>query len=70
MSNKKIILEVDINGGVFDANGLLIGSMIGVVGFEPEAAQVEVATSCKLVDLKRAGFSASEIVEMSKQGLV
>lgn len=62
---KKVILEYqEQTGNINDAAGNLVGTWVGLIGFDP-AISVD-----KLVELKKAGFTVDDIVELKKKGLL
>lgn len=68
MSFEKIVLEYDEETGeVRDANGVHVGFNMVIKGFEPEKPKTDVSA---LVSMKDAGFTAEEIMQMKREGLV
>ena len=65
MSFKKVVLNYDdANGQVTDRNGTVICTWLGL---ESEESVTSVET---LVKLKNAGFSADEIISLSRKELI
>ncbi len=68
MRKEQILLELDTtDGSVVDANGALLTYWAGspLVSFDADTKDVET-----LVKLKNAGFTADEIVELSRKELI
>lgn len=68
MSFEKIVLEYDSESGeLMDVNDIHLGYMTGLTGFKPEKQKTDVGA---LVSMKDAGFTAEEIMQMKREGLI
>ena len=65
----KVLLEYDEKTGNMSQNGIYIGAWVGLVEQkEPEDSKSSNIDS--MVKLKNSGFTAKEVIEISKAGLL
>lgn len=65
---KYVTLRLDeASNSVYDANNFYVGCLVGIKSFENESAKRPIS---ELIKLKEAGFTADEIVEMAKEGVI
>lgn len=65
---KYVTLRLDeSNNRVYDANNTYVGCIVDIKSFENESAKRPIS---ELIKLKEAGFTADEIVELAKEGVI
>jgi len=63
---KQVLLDYDpLSGNITTKEGLYIGISPGLTEFKDERASLK-----SLIELKNAGFSADEMIELNRKGLI
>jgi len=63
-----VVLQYDSSTGALeDASGMALGNWFGVVSLEPQTEPVSIRD---LVMLKEAGYTTTDIIDLSQNGLL
>lgn len=66
--SRKILLEIQDNGNIYDAQGVFIITDVGYKIFElPKESSTSIQD---IIKLKEAGFTSDEITDMKAKGVI